>query len=501
MMGFFSNYLSFRIKQEAAEFLIDSAKSKLSEISDNISISNAERDRTTLLKMLCFVVSYKHEITKEHKKEIIKIMKITDDSISLFAKEPEIDAICKSIKEKNFQIFWASLFDSSCSREKQLNMYQFVLTLIFNLHDTKLLSEKILYNLFLLKQKFNFSREELGLCYHQISSTLGEDVDDVAEVIETFTSPEIINKFIEEDPEATKTEKKLLENTTLIVDENFLKKYPNLSRETLTKITEEYNQCIREINDKKFSKYVKLAKDDSKLLEKILNSFAEKARNEIPILMYNDSLFGLTKEGILLTDKNLYINDKCISLKNIIDIKEHKLLGNKTLRVNSHFLEITCSNISDYIAAFALLLSSVIDILKENPNFKDSFKPYEIECYKILKEANNPELYTKCIFPDDNSSYIYSAIKSYVKESIGENAIFQFCSPFLEGNNGILITDKRIYCSSYKKKFVNIKDITNIALDAKTKEIAVNDMTICEDKKYAKYLYEIIRVIIDFIKK
>ena len=292
MMGFFSNYLSFRIKQEAAEFLIDSAKSKLSEISDNISISNAERDRTTLLKMLCFVVSYKHEITKEHKKEIIKIMKITDDSISLFAKEPEIDAICKSIKEKDFQIFWASLFDSSCSREKQLNMYQFVLTLIFNLHDTKLLSEKILYNLFLLKQKFNFSREELGLCYHQISSTLGEDVDDVAEVIETFTSPEIINKFIEEDPEATKTEKKLLENTTLIVDENFLKKYPNLSRETLTKITEEYNQCIREINDKKFSKYVKLAKDDSKLLEKILNSFAEKARNEIPILMYNDSLFG-----------------------------------------------------------------------------------------------------------------------------------------------------------------------------------------------------------------
>ena len=146
-------------------------------------------------------------------------------------------------------------------------------------------------------------------------------------------------------------------------------------------------------------------------------------------------------------------------------------------------------------------MSSVIDILKENPNFKDSFKPYEIECYKILKEANNPELYTKCIFPDDNSSYIYSAIKSYAKESIGENAIFQFCSPFLEGNNGILITDKRIYCSSYKKKFVNIKDITNIALDAKTKEIAVNDMTICEDKKYAKYLYEIIRVIIDFIKK
>ena len=74
MMGFFSNYLSFRIKQEAAEFLIDSAKSKLSEISDNISISNAERDRTTLLKMLCFVVSYKHEITKEHKKEIMLLM-------------------------------------------------------------------------------------------------------------------------------------------------------------------------------------------------------------------------------------------------------------------------------------------------------------------------------------------------------------------------------------------------------------------------------------------
>lgn len=93
------------------------------------------------------------------------------------------------------------------------------------LENIKLITPQNIYNLYLVKKHFDFSRQELATCYKAVADLQNADFDDTAEAIEALTSEEAIEILVKKYPNLieieTQNEKdipKIEENTAVSVN-------------------------------------------------------------------------------------------------------------------------------------------------------------------------------------------------------------------------------------------------------------------------------------------
>lgn len=474
-MGFFTEYLAARATISASNAVADA-------VSGAIASAVERKDKTDVLKTLVFVVSYKGTLNKEYKKEIVNVMRILDDSISLFTYEPEIDAIYQSFQTHlNAEVFFEDVLSTRFDREKIIFMYMYVLILARLLNQKNMFSPQQLYNLSLIKKQFNFSRNELGMCYHGLAQIVDSDIDSIAEELETITGDEAILHLLEAYPDLIELDK---DAETL-----YLERYPQLKKETFEAIKTLYMETVQKANDKDFSKAIKLSVDDKDRIKNAINEYAQDAINEIPILFYDSTILSNGKTGLVVTDKNVYIgefmNHQRIPLRNIINIIPKK----GAFSINDNSLSGVNLTISTS-PLFVEFLKRTIGLLIENNKVSaveattdNKLKEIEELYYDSVKRMNDVNFSSKVILPDMYPSITQMAVETYAKDCVGENALLLFTNEYIpRGECGFLITNKKIYMYTGtifdKPKSVPLKNIVSMDCKPKKFDIYVNDIKI-----------------------
>lgn len=494
-MGFFTEYL-------AAKATISIGNAVTDAVSGAINSAVQNKDKTDVLKSLVFVVSYKGALNKEYKKEIVNVMKIMDESISLFTYEPEIDAVYKTFQTHlNAEAFFEDVLSTRFDREKIIFMYMYVLILVRILNQKNMFSPQQLYNLSLIKKQFNFSRNELGMCYSGLAQLVDSDTDDIAEELETITGDEAITHLLKTYPDLIELDK---DAETL-----YLERYPELNKEVFEKIKCLYVDSVRKSNDVDFSSAVNLVVNDKFRIQNAINKYAKNAINEIPILFYDSSLLSNGKTGLVLTDKNVYIgevlNHHTVPLRNIVRI----ISKEDTFSIN----DITLSGVSFNNATsqlFTDLLKNIIKLLIEDKKeavIEDSsnstIKQIEEIYYDSVKRINDVNFSSKVILPDAYPSITQMAVETYAKDCVGENAILLFTNEYTPtGNCGFLLTNKKLYMYTGtifdKPKSVPLKNIVSMECKPEKFDILINNIKII-----ASFLYkpEVVQELFDLLQK
>lgn len=495
-MGFFSEYLAARATISAANAAADA-------ISGAVSAAVEQKDKLDVLKSLTFVVSYKSTLSKEYKKEIVNVMQFMDESISLFTYEPEIDSVYQSLQSlPNAEAFFKDVLAFRFDREKIEFMYMFVLILTRLLNQKDMFTPQQLYNLSLMKKQFNFTRQELGHCYHGLAQVLNSDTDDIAEELETITGDEAISHLLEAYPDLIEIDK----NDEML----YLEKYPSLNKDVFEKIKELYTKTIQEANDKDFAKAVKLIKDDKNRINNAINEYAQNAANEIPILFYDSTILSNGKAGLVLTNKNIYIGElmthESIPLRNIFHITSRK----SSFSINN--IESPGVNLTIKTAPiFVELLQKVIKVLVEGrnqsnieDNTSDKIKEIEELYYDSIQRMNDIEYANRLVLPDMKPQVIQLAVGTYAKECVGENALLLYANDAgCSGKEGFFITNKKLYVSSSglfsKPQSIPLKNIVSIECQLKNYCIKVNDIKLKLPYFYSKP--EIITDLFELLQK
>ena len=497
-MGFFSEYLAARATISAANAVTDA-------VSGAIAAAVEEKDREDVLKSLTFVVSYKGTLNKEYKKEIVNVMKILDDTISLFTYEPEIDTVYKDLQSHpNAEAFFEDVLAARIDREKIVFMYMYVLILARTLNQKNMFFPQQLYNLSLIKKQFNFSRQELGQCYHGLAQVLESDTDDIAEELETITGDEATANLLEAYPDLIEIDKD--------AEMLYLEKYPSLNKSIFEKIKELYAKAIQEANDIDFAGVVKLVKDDKIRSKTILDEYAKDAVNEVPILFYDNSLLSNGKAGFLLTDRNFYINETMshpvIPLKNVVSIAPQKA----TIRINE--TELAGVNLTKITAPiFADLLNKIVALLLDETaqkaiedNTNGKMKEIENLYYESIKRMGDTEYATRLVLPDMNPKVTQLAVGTYAKDCVGENAVLLYANDVgSNGKEGFFITNKKLYVSGgglfSKPQAIPLKSIASMECVPKDYHIKVNNVKLKLPYFYTKpaiitELFELLKKVI-----
>lgn len=494
-MGFFTEYLAARATISVGNAVADA-------ISGAITSAVEQKDKTDVLKSLVFVVSYKGFINKEYKKEIVNVMKFLDSSISLFTYEPEIDAVYQSFQTHlNAETFFEDVLSTRFDREKIIFMYMYVLILVRILNQKNMFSPQQLYNLSLIKKQFNFSRNELGMCYHGLAQIVDSDTDDIAEELETITGDEAILHLLKTYPDLIELDK---DAETL-----YLERYPQLDKNLFRKIKALYTNAIQKANDSDFSNAVKLVADDKVRIKNAMNEYAQNAVNETPILFYDSTILSNGKSGLVLTDKNVYIgeflNHRNVPLRNIVNILPKK----NSFSIN----EISSSGVNltnTTSPLFVELLKSIINLLIENKQetsiegtSNNKVKEIEEIYYDSVKRINDVNFSSKVILPETYPSITQKAVETYAKDCIGENALLLFANEYVpSGECGFLLTNKKLYMYTGtifdKPKSVLLKNIVSMECKPKKFDIYVNNIKII-----APFLYkpELVQELFDLLQK
>lgn len=482
-MGFFSEYL-------AARATISAANAAADVISGAVSSAIEQKDKLDVLKSLTFVISYKSTLSREYKKEIVNVMRVIDESTSLFTYEPEIDAVYQSLQTlPNAEAFFQDVLAFRFDREKIEFMYMFVLILARLLNQKDMFTPQQLYNLSLMKKQFNFTRQELGQCYHGLAQILNADTDDIAEELETITGDEAISHLLEAYPDLIELDK---DDEML-----YLEKYPSLNKDSFESIKKLYTKAIQEANDKDFSKAVKLVKDDKIRIQNAINEYAKNAINEIPILFYDSTILSNGKAGLVLTNKNVYIGEimthESIPLRNIVRI------GCKKSSFSINDIESTGVNLTITTAPiFVELLEKIISLLVENSkqsiieeNVPDKIQAIEELYYDSIKRMNDIEYANRLILPDMKPQVIQLAVGTYAKECIGENALLLYTNDVgCSGKEGFFITNRKLYVSGSglfsKPQSIPLRNIVSIECQLNNYCIKVNDIKLKLPYFYSK---------------
>lgn len=494
-MGFFSEYLAARATISAANAAADA-------ISGAVSAAVEQKDKLDVLKSLTFVVSYKSTLSKEYKKEIVNVMQIMDESISLFTYEPEIDSVYQSLQSlPNAEAFFKDVLAFRFDREKIEFMYMFVLILTRLLNQKDMFTPQQLYNLSLMKKQFNFTRQELGHCYHGLAQVLNSDTDDIAEELETITGDEAISHLLEAYPDLIEIDK----NDEML----YLEKYPSLNKDSFESIKELYTKAIQEANDKDFSKAVKLVKDDKIRIQNAINEYAKNAINEIPILFYDSTILSNGKAGLVLTNKNVYIGEimthESIPLRNIVRI------GCKKSSFSINDIESTGVNLTITTAPiFVELLEKIISLLVENSkqsiieeNAPNKIQEIEELYYDSIKRMNDVNYSTKVLLADMKPEITQMAVATYAKDCVGENALLLFSNEYtVEGKCGFLLTNKKLYMYTGtifdKPKSIPLQNIVSMECKAKKFDIIVNGIKIITSFLFKS---ELVQELFDLLEK
>ena len=164
------------------------------------------KDTEDMLKSLVFIASYKATLNRDYKKLIANVMKNIDEDFSVFRDEEKIDAIYNTLKDISVSQFFKNILSLRIDRDKIVSFFTIDLFFILALQETELIMPQHIYNLYLVKKHFAFSRQELASCYKVVAELQGANFDDTAEAIEALTSAEAIDVLVEKYPNLIESE-------------------------------------------------------------------------------------------------------------------------------------------------------------------------------------------------------------------------------------------------------------------------------------------------------
>ena len=164
----------------------------------NSYIENKDADDT--LKTLVFLAGYNTKIEKQEKKFIVQAISILDEDATLFEYEEKIDSIQQDLRIKSLDIFFDDILSTRINREKIINFFILDVLLFLKLLTAEVVKPEQMYNLYILKNKFNFSNTELKNCYQTVANAINLDFDTVAEKIEIMTQENTIRELLQRNP-------------------------------------------------------------------------------------------------------------------------------------------------------------------------------------------------------------------------------------------------------------------------------------------------------------
>ena len=269
-----------------------------------------------MLKTLVFMVGNNIALDRSIKKSIASVLStIYDEKISLFAIEEQIDSAYSKLKGENLKQFFSEISAINTDREQTCFMYVVIMLLYMQLSDENVVLPVHTYNLALIKKFFAISRSELAQCYSALGEKLEKDTDDIADVFEKLTSAASIKEIESENP-------------TLVYEEDKERlPAPSICDNPREEITKLYYQSMSESGSAgdDFKKHVCLAEQNPDFIKKVLNLYAKDCTGEDAILVFDNTFTRNCKNGLFLTNKNIYIGARG-KLKEKIPLSDVKFI-------------------------------------------------------------------------------------------------------------------------------------------------------------------------------
>ena len=164
----------------------------------NSYIENKDTDDT--LRTLVFLAGYNTEIEEQEKKFIVEAISILDEDASLFEYREKIDSIQRNLRIRSLDMFFDDILSTRINREKIVNVFALDVLLFLRLLTEEVVKPEQIYNLYILKNQFNFSKTELKTCYQTVANAINLDFDTVAEKIELLTQGDTIRELLQRNP-------------------------------------------------------------------------------------------------------------------------------------------------------------------------------------------------------------------------------------------------------------------------------------------------------------
>ena len=268
-------------------------------------------------------------------------------------------------------------------------LYEIILdssALYIDLGNNKTVLPAHAYNLSLIKRLLKLSRSELAECYDIMAEKWSKDTDDIADVLEEWTSDENIKTLEAENPNFVYVEPKqeLIEEAKPEAESQAEDKETDGEEEEVyedpkSAIAQLYYEALKESGSDAdyFSSSVFLADQNPNAVRKAVANYARNCGEEDAVLVFDDTLMKSGKSGLLLTNEFLYIGSSGrqkarIALPdiNFLDVEASLLI--KKVIINSFDVE-TDQLMKKGTIAFANLLEAVIPIamqIKVDPEEK-----------------------------------------------------------------------------------------------------------------------------------
>lgn len=161
-------------------------------------IDNKDNDDT--LRTLVFLAGHNSKLGIEEKKLIIQAFSVQCENASLFEYEEKIDSIQKELKSTSIDDFFSNILSTRINRDKIVSFFTLDICLYLRLATDEIIQPSQMYNLYLLKNKFELSKSELISCYRTVSSTINLDFDMVAKLLEFITDENSIQMLLNKYP-------------------------------------------------------------------------------------------------------------------------------------------------------------------------------------------------------------------------------------------------------------------------------------------------------------
>ncbi|PAF45713.1 hypothetical protein [Helicobacter sp. 11S02629-2] len=155
----------------------------------NEAINNhiEKNDREDTLWTLVYIASNEHVLSKRHTRLIAEIMVDVDSSFDAWSNENEMISIYNKIGQLEGNIF-DKILSFRTDREKIKIMFTYGVLLFLAMGASDIIAPINKMNLLRIKNRFRFSKAELGDCYKVVAKVCEVDMYDLAESLESMIS-------------------------------------------------------------------------------------------------------------------------------------------------------------------------------------------------------------------------------------------------------------------------------------------------------------------------
>lgn len=262
--------------------------------------------------------------------------------------------------------------------------------------------------------------------------------------------------------------------------------------------------------------------DINKRIFSAISNYANLEDNEIPIFCYDDTVFKSGKNGLLATNKGLYVHNQMSNTKKLLysDIYNIQLDGifNKEIIIDGFKLTTSLISGNSVVLLFNILNDISIDLssnMYQSTNFfeKDSSpKEFVDSVEKILnvnESTNDTQKYMNVFSTEPRiMKKFQNIISSYASIDSDEITLFCYDNTVMgSAKDGFLITSKAVYIHNMFQKTIKIllKDINSIELRGiLSKNLFINNFEVTlntiSDSKSKNILCTVTNQIIDTIK-